>query len=261
MKLGKELLLAAMVLSAALTGYTRNAAQETANQSPAAQPGLPSIPAGKQGDIIRRGGHIFDQTPTYAAAYVGNQLSCANCHMQGGAAPTAAPMTGLSELFPEYNQRAGHVISLGQRLQECFVRSENGTPPPLDSPEMQALLAYIAWLSQGHPKQEVLAHRGLVKLAPLTGNPGHGQVIYEKQCAACHRSDGAGMPPVMPPLWGPGSYNDGAGMDQVPKMAAFVIKNMPQNSPGTLSAQEAYDVSAYIHSKPHSKFNQAYRKY
>jgi thiosulfate dehydrogenase len=100
-----------------------------------------------------------------------------------------------------------------------------------------------------------------VKLPPLTGNPLHGEVIYEQQCAVCHRNDGAGVPPALPPLWGPGSYNDGAGMDQVPKMAAFVIKNMPQNHPGALSAQEAYDVAAYIHGKPHSKFNQAYKKY
>ena len=35
-------------------------------------------------------------------------------------------------------------------------------------------------------------------------------------------------------------------------MAAFVRANMPQNAPGTLTAQQAYDVSAYVlgHARP-----------
>jgi hypothetical protein len=63
------------------------------------------------------------------------------------------------------------------------------------------------------------------------------------------------------PVWGPNSFNDGAGMNSVTKMAAFVFHSMPPNHPGTLSAQDAYDVSAYIHSQPRPKFNQAYKNY
>ena len=50
-------------------------------------------------------------------------------------------------------------------------------------------------------------------------------------------------------------------MDQLPKMAPFVQHNMPQNHPGTLTAQEAYDVSAYVHTKPRPKFNPEYSGY
>jgi thiosulfate dehydrogenase len=50
-------------------------------------------------------------------------------------------------------------------------------------------------------------------------------------------------------------------MTLVYKMAAFVQHNMPQNAPGTLSAQEAYDVAAYIAAKPRPKMNPAYAKY
>ncbi|HVC89718.1 MAG TPA: hypothetical protein VND66_03755, partial [Acidobacteriaceae bacterium] len=60
---------------------------------------------------------------------------------------------------------------------------------------------------------------------------------------------------------GPDSFNDGAGMNGISKMARFVQHTMPQTCPGLLSAQTAYDVSAYIHIKPRPKFNPAYKKY
>ena len=50
-------------------------------------------------------------------------------------------------------------------------------------------------------------------------------------------------------------------MNNVGEIAAFVIHNMPQNHPGTLTPQQAYDVSAYIHTMPRPKFNQAYKNY
>jgi thiosulfate dehydrogenase len=62
-------------------------------------------------------------------------------------------------------------------------------------------------------------------------------------------------------VWGPNSFNDGAGMNDPKKMAAFVVHNMPQNHPGTLNAQDAYDVSEFIHTMPRPKFNEAYKNY
>jgi hypothetical protein len=49
-------------------------------------------------------------------------------------------------------------------------------------------------------------------------------------------------------------------MNKPQKMAAFLFHNMPQNAPGTLTAQDAYDVAAYIHTKPRPKFNPAYKR-
>jgi thiosulfate dehydrogenase len=59
-------------------------------------------------------------------------------------------------------------------------------------------------------------------------------------------------------LWGDNSFNDGAGMHGLPKMAAFVQQNMPQNRKGILSPQDAYDVSAFVHGQPRPAFNKAY---
>jgi thiosulfate dehydrogenase len=57
-------------------------------------------------------------------------------------------MIDLSGMFPTFNKRAGHVISIQNRIQECFTRSEAGRPLPEDSGEMQAVVAYINWLSK-----------------------------------------------------------------------------------------------------------------
>jgi len=211
--------------------------------------------------LVDRGKLIFDETPKYATSYVGNRLACSDCHIQSGTAAYAAPMINLAGLFPMFNKRAGHEISLHNRIQECFTRSEAGRPLPLDSAEMQALVAYIDWLSRDGVKGKAYQGRGLVKLSALTGDPIAGEAIYAAQCAGCHGSDGAGVPPVLPALWGSGSYNDGAGMNNPAKEAAFVVHNMPQNRPGTLSPQQAYDVAAYLHTKPRPKFNQAYKSY
>jgi thiosulfate dehydrogenase len=66
---------------------------------------------------------------------------------------------------------------------------------------------------------------------------------------------------VLPPLWGQNSYNDGAGMNNPKKMAAFLIHNMPLNHPDALTPQDAFNVAAFVHTMPRPKFNQAYKNY
>jgi thiosulfate dehydrogenase len=220
-----------------------------------------SIPKGPLGDSIRLGLQLFRDTPRYASAYVGNLLSCSSCHLQDGASAYSSPLVGVPGLFPMYNARAGRVITFEDRIQECFTRSENGRPLPSRGPQLVAIVAYIQWLSQGQPAGRAFPGRGLVKLPQLRGDPVNGARIYAQQCAVCHQADGAGIPPDVPPLWGPNSFNDGAGMSHVAQMAAFVQHNMPQNNPGTLTPQQAFDVSAYVDGKPRPKFNPRYAKY
>ncbi len=220
-----------------------------------------SIPDNPHGDSIRRGEQIFNETRLYATAHTGATISCASCHAEGGIQKFASPMVGLPPLFPMFNARAGHVISLQDRIQECFVRSENGSPLEYKGPEMKALVNYIGWLSQPAANGAVYKGRGLVDLPELQPDPIRGAALYTSQCAGCHGVQGQGKPPLFPAIWGANSFNDGAGMHGVRKMAAFVQHNMPQNRMGTLSPQQAYDVAAFIHLQPRPTFNKLYAHY
>ena len=238
----------------------------TATSQPIARtwtpPDMAKIPAGPRGESILLGMRIFQETPRYAAKYVGNKISCGNCHIQVGTLTGAMPLIGAPDWFPHYSERAKRMITLEDRIQECVTRSENGTPLPHDGPEMQALFDFFDWLTESYPADKPAPLRGLPALpSNLKADLARGEKIYTDQCAGCHGADGAGVPSILPPLWGPGAYNDGAGMNQPQKMAAFVLGNMPQNKPGSLTPQEAFDVSSFIASKPHSAYNHAYDNY
>lgn len=110
------------------------------------------------------------------------------------------------------------------------MRSENGHPLTWDGPEMTALLAYMQWLSQGQPAGKAFPGRGLIHLPELTPNILHGERVYLEACSRCHGEQSAGGPSKAPPVRGPGAYNDGAGMNGVPNMAAFVTTTCRQTN-------------------------------
>ncbi len=236
-------------------GASHNSQEIAGSAKTWTRPDPATIPEGPLGDSIRLGRRVFDETPKYAAPYVGNKMSCSHCHIQSGTLAGAIPLVGVPGLFPEYRDREKAVVTFEERIEQCFQRSENGHRVPNTSPEMVGLVAYAQWLSKDQPAGRPFPGRGLVRLPELSGDPERGSQIYAQQCALCHGADGAGTPPDFPALWGPAAYNDGAGMNRVSTMAAFVQHNMPQSNPGSLSPQQAYDVAAYVNSKPHQPFN------
>lgn len=227
---------------------------------PLHSPTAASIPAGPLGDDVRLGEAIFNTTKTTAKAYVGNGLACASCHLEGGTVAYAAPLVGLWGVFPEFVARSDRVETLEDRINDCFRRSMNGRPLPVDGAEMRALLAYTAWLSTGVPTGSSVVGRGFADLGvpPAAPDAGRGERVYAQQCAACHGADGAGLRAgdtyAVPPLWGPQSFNDGAGMARVSIAAAFVHAKMPLGRGGALTPQQAFDVAAFFTSKPRPEF-------
>ncbi len=217
-----------------------------------------AIPAGTSGDLIRYGRELMLNTRAHMRTYVVANMDCAACHIAGGTKPKGGSFAGVYGQFPQWNARAHRVIALHDRLAECFLYSMNGRPPAYDSREMIALVAYIAFLSRGTPAGAT-PDPG-VKLTrfapPQPASVQRGAGLYAQRCSACHGPSGAGSS-AFPPLWGAGSFNDGAGMHRLWTMAAFVRYNMPQNAPGTLTNQQAYDVSAYVLSHARPRFQGA----
>jgi thiosulfate dehydrogenase len=169
--------------------------------------------------------------------------------------PRGGSFVGLYGRFPQWNKRSHRVIALQDRIAECFLYSMNGRPPAYSSREMIAVVSYIAWLSRGTKvgASQPQADRFIEPLPSPSPDTVHGAAIYAQKCEMCHGANGAGVSTAFPPLWGATSFNTGAGMAHIDRMTGFVHYNMPQNAPGTLSLQDAYDVSAFVlqHGRPH----------
>ena len=219
-----------------------------------APPSPETIPGSQLGEQIRLGYEIAVNTQEYAKAYVGNRLNCTNCHLDAGLNPNAVSFVGLASVYPEYQARNGRVVTLVDRVNDCFERSLNGRALPPDSSKLQAIVAYITWLSRGVPSGATLPWRGLQRIEsrrPL--DPGKGKNLFASKCAFCHGLDGQGTM-AAPPVWGPQSYNIAADMARVTVAAAFIKSNMPRSWGWSLSDDDAYDVAAYVNSQPRPDF-------
>ncbi len=219
------------------------------------------MPHGRFGKMIILGRNIFDHTRTYAPKYVGNGLSCMNCHLQSGRLAYSAPLWAAYVIYPRYQAKARGVVTFQKRLQECFLASMNGKSPPADGKVITALTSYAAWLATGATVGTNLPGRGYKFLTPaaLPPSTSRGRVTFTQNCVVCHQSHGQGLLTngryVYPPLWGPHSYNMGAGMAKVKMAAAFIKANMPYNKPGSLTDQQAWDVAKFVdsHRRPPAK--------
>jgi len=220
-----------------------------------------SMPVGKMGEAIQYGQKLLSQTQVFAKAYVPSAaLNCTSCHLDGGRTPYAAPWVGIWGVFPEYRTRNAEVNSLQDRINDCFERSMNGKPLPVNSKEMRGILAYMQWLSYGVPTGVSVPGRGFVKIsARQPPDATRGKVVFAEKCTVCHGANGEGMygptgETLFPPLWGPRSFNIGAGMARLNTAAAFVKHNMPLGQGGSLTDQEAYDVALYFTTQPRPDF-------
>ena len=192
------------------------------------------------------GYNIVMETNRYATRYAGNGLRCSSCHLKGGTQPDGRPLN-VAGVYPKWRSKNGVRNGIGLRIRDCFLYSLNGIMPPEEAAEVQAVAAYINYLSEGELIGRPPKGFGVPTL-PETGadpNPPRGQVVYKRACAACHGADGQGNGPF-PPVWGLGSYNAGAGLNNVQRLAGFIWANMPMGKERSLTQQEALDVSAFL---------------
>jgi thiosulfate dehydrogenase len=190
---------------------------------------------------------IVMETGKHAGRYAGNALNCTSCHLKGGTQPHGIPLN-VAGIYPKWRAKNGVRNGIEKRIRECFLYSLNGVMPPEEAPEVLAVAAYINYLSEGQVIGTPPEGRGVPTLSD-TGedpNPARGQVVYARECAICHGENGDGIDPI-PPVWGLESFNAGAGLNNVHKMAGFVWANMPNGKERSLTHQEALDVAAFIH--------------
>jgi thiosulfate dehydrogenase len=238
-------------------------------------PDITSLPNDEHGVLVRYGRELINHTTALigpdasspAQRYTGNGLECTNCHLNAGTSRYAIPLVGIANLYPAFSARLNARQDLAGRVNDCMQRSMNGRPLPLDSREMQALLAYLTFLGLEQPAGQAPAGRGAPKLPLPTraADPRHGAIVYQDVCAACHQANGLGVKfqtgdrlterrrYLYPPLWGSDSYNDAAGMARIVTAAWFVHANMPNGVTWEyplLAADDAYDVMAFVDTQP-----------
>jgi len=218
------------------------------------------IPNGLMGDTIRLGRDLVADTAIHPLTkpFVGNALNCTSCHLENGTHAKAATFIGIATAYPAYSPREKRVITLEDRVLNCFMRSCNGVRPPLGSRPSVAITAYITWLSSG----QRIAMNASKPLGPfavqgiaLDGSKqdvDRGKVLYSERCADCHGDDGLGDD-ASPPVWGDLSYNDGAGLAVNVKLASWLKVSMPPGEED-LTEQESLDIASYINSHRRPKF-------
>src|SRR5262245_3276010 len=190
----------------------------------------PSLDDSKLSKEIKRGFRIFTNTPQEAPRLAPGKMSCNNCHLNAGQRERSLPLVAVAGMFPEYNRRSGRLYSLGDRIVDCFLRSENATGsiedelPTTTSEEVLAVSAYITWLARGHEVgqnpswrgQNTIPNSSLIPVEKLDKQK--GEALFKEHCTNCHGEDGQGVQigdKKAGPLWGPDSWNDGAGAARV----------------------------------------------
>ncbi len=178
--------------------------------------------------------HFRDSLPRHA----GNGLRCTSCHLDDGKRGTAMPWIGVTARFPKYRARRGSLESIEQRVNECIARSLAGRMLPEDDPAMRDIVGFLETLRE-LPAPE---RPDTVRVA---GSATRGAVAYQPNCARCHGADGAGTV-AAPAVFGARSYSIGAGLARQKVLATFLQSNMPVDQPGSLDAQVAADIAAWV---------------
>jgi thiosulfate dehydrogenase len=191
-----------------------------------------------------------------------NGMNCQNCHLDAGTKPWGNNYGAVFATYPRFRARSGSVENIYKRVNDCLERSLNGSTLDTLGREMQAIKAYMEWLGKDLPKGKSPAGSGLMEVPFLErpADPLKGLEVYIAQCERCHGKDGSGQlnadggTYLYPPLWGAHSYTTAAGLYRLSRLAGYVYNNMPFGTSyeaPVLTAEQAWDVAAYINSQPH----------
>lgn len=224
------------------------------------------IPAGELGKQIRYGRELIAHTAKYlgpkgSVTHLSNGMNCQNCHLDAGTKVLGNNYSAVFATYPKFRDRSGSVETIVKRVSDCFERSLDGKAPDSVSREMKAIVAYMQWLGSDVPKGQRPEGVGLAKVAYLdrAADSTKGRLVYVAKCQVCHGAKGEGTKIkgateyVYPPMWGPNSYNDGAGLFRLSNFAGYVQNNMPFGAnyeAPQLSNEEAWDVAAFINAMP-----------
>ncbi|MEK7415056.1 MAG: c-type cytochrome [Planctomycetota bacterium] len=247
-------------------------------------PSEAAIPNTATGDMIRYGKLLLAETYKYLGDYDGkpapynttalritrNKISCTNCHLDDGKAAHGQPWAvvwykyGAGGQGP-YSTRSNRYLDMANRIHDCTIRSMHGNKQLVDGGyEILSMIEYMKWLATGLQVADwnLVTSKGAsnISAGSLTraADPVRGKTVYEDNCAACHGYTGDGVFDsaanryIYPAVWGPNSFNHGAGMFRLRTAAGFIKGNMPygwanaSDPTRQLSTADTWDAMAYV---------------
>lgn len=199
--------------------------------------------------------------PNGSVLKITNGMNCQNCHLDAGTKAWGNNYGAVFSTYPKVRARSGKEENLTMRINDCLQRSLNGKALDANNKEMLAMIAYIEYIGKDVIKGEKPLGSGIYELPFLerAASPEKGKIVYEEKCKVCHQANGEGIlnpektAYTFPPLWGKNSYNIGAGLYRLSRLAGYVKYNMPQGVTYTspqLTDEQAWDVAAYINTQP-----------
>lgn len=243
--------LGVLIILAALSLYSDQRAARQLNAEP-------SIEYGRQ--LIRETSSTMGpnhEDPSMRLS--GTNLDCASCHLDTGTEPGTLSLLLADTKYPRFSGRDGVEGDLRDRINGCMTRSMNGIELDRNSVEMVSMEMYIKGLAQQY--ELISDSKRALDEPPPFAEPDRrasieaGGEVFRERCQVCHGENGEGLLQtadikdgyLFPPLWGPDSFNNGAGMTRILTAARFIKARMPLGQPD-LSDDEAYDVAAYMNS-------------
>ena len=222
---------------------------------------------GKERELVIYGEELIANTSKYlgpkgSVAAVTNGMNCQNCHLNAGRKSWGNNYGAVAANYPKFRDRSGSIETVYKRVSDCMERSLNGKTLDSNSKEMQAMIAYIKWVGLAVVKDSTPKGSGIQPPVYLdrAASPEKGSAVYSAKCQSCHGANGEGLLAAdgrsytYPPLWGSNSYNSGAGLYRLSRFAGYVRDNMPLNQAShnapALSDEEAWDVAAFVNSRP-----------
>jgi L-cysteine S-thiosulfotransferase len=127
---------------------------------------------------------VGDGEALWGAKPAADAKACADCHGSAGDS-----MRGVAAGYPRYQQQAGRVLTLGQRINLCRERQQQASAFKAESADLLGLESYVALQSRGMP------------LAPAQDKETRaaadaGRAIFHRRigqlnlsCAQCHDSN------------------------------------------------------------------------
>ena len=203
------------------------------------------IPADALGRAIRRGRSIALATRDSLRLGRTSAMRCASCHLEAGTKRGALPWVGTYARYPRLDAR-GRVLTVHERVNICLRRNLRAPTLRPDDPRMEALVAYIAFLSRGVRLGSMVEGQGDDTLSVRAGEAAAGRLVWKAECASCHGAQGQGTARGEP-VWGRRSFTATSEMASWPTFAGFLRGHMSADGRrSALTDQQVANVTSFV---------------